>query len=273
MDNMLEVQEYKGYKIVIEYDVMPENPMKNWDMIGQEAVLERNEPIRQVLGRIEPIRQNADLLVRDGELYDEDTDDELTLTEYLQREVDAVVVVPYKLYNYGSLGVSLEEVDDSQVTPDGAFFLTEEDLKSEFGNAVDAKERAYECILAEMKVQNMYYNGDVYGYTVMEGDDALDSTWGFYGLDFEENGLLEYARDFIDFREKRRESGICPQCGERPEYLIHVYEVKTQHYHDGPKGTLEANGPERFECPRCRYVIAENGNEAKAFLKAGESRD
>ena len=123
MNNMLEAQEYKGYKIVIEYDSMPENPMKNWDMIGQEAVLGRNEPIRR----------DADLLLREDELYDEDTDDELTLTEFLQREVGAVVVVPYKLYNYGSHGVSLEEVDDSQVTPDGAFFLTEEDLKSEFG--------------------------------------------------------------------------------------------------------------------------------------------
>lgn len=266
MDSTFETQEYKGYKIVIEYDSMPENPMKNWDMLGREAVLNGHNPIRGA----------PDLYVSDDELYYEDDDgfhDEPTLSEYLQTQADAVVVVPYKLYDYRSKGTSLEEVDDSQVTPDGAFYLTEEDLKREFGNAADAKERAYECILANMKIQNMYYNGDVFGYAVMKGDDVLDSVWGFYGRDFEENGLLEYARDFIDFREKRRESGLCSQCGERPEYLIHVYEVQTQHYHDGPRGTSEMNGPERFECPRCRYVIAKNGNEAEAFLKAGESRD
>ncbi len=263
MNNTIETQEYKGYKIVVEYDQMPENPMKSWDMIGQEAVVSPNEPIRR----------NADIMLREDELYDEDSEDELTLSEYLKREADAVVVVPYKLYDCGSHGVSLEEVDDVQITPDGAFYLTEEDLKKEFGDATDARERAHECILGEMKVQNMYFNGEVFGYVVKEGDNILDSVWGFYGLDFEKNGLLEEARDFIDFREKRRESGLCPQCGERPEYLIHVYEVKTQHYHDGPKGTPEMNGPERFECPRCRYVIAENGDDAEAFLKAGESRD
>jgi hypothetical protein len=263
MDSTFETQEYKGYKIEVMTDQWPDNPMHNWSMIGQEAVLGRNEPIRL----------NADLLLSEDELYDEDADDELTLTEYLMDKKGAVIVVPYKLYDNRSQGMSLEEVDDSQVTPDGAFYLTEEDLKREFGNAADAKERAYKGILADMKIQNMYYNGDVFGYAVMDGDNVLDSVWGFYGRDFEENGLLKQARDFIDFWQKRRESGLCPQCGERPEYLMHVYEVQTQHYHDGPRGASEMNGPERFECPRCRYVIAKNGNEAEAFLKAGESRD
>jgi hypothetical protein len=257
MDNIIETHEYKGYKIVVEYDTTPENPMKNWDMIGQEAVLSPNEPIRR----------DADLLLREDELYDEDIDDELTLTEYLEKEAGAVVVVPYKLYDYRSRGVSLEEVDDSHVTPDGAFYLTEEDLKKEFGNATDSKDRARECILANMKIQNMYYNGEVYGYVVKEGDNILDSVWGFYGLDFEKSGLLEEARGFIDAWEKRRENGMCPQCGRRPEYLIHAYEVKVQYYHDGPKGRLDMNGPERFECPQCRYVIARDKDKARVFLE------
>lgn len=255
MDNIIETQEYKGYKIVIEYDDTPENPMKNWDMIGREAILKNRDSITG----------KPDLVLWVDELWDEDIDDELTLTEYLEREAGAVVVVPYKLYDGGSHGVSLEEVDD--ILADGAFFLTEEDLKREFGNVEDAKERARECILANMKIQTMYYNGEVFGYVVKEGDDVLDSLWGFYGLDFEKNGLLEEARGFIDAWERRRENGICPRCGKKPEYLIHAYEVQVQYYHDGPRGTLEANGPERFECPKCRYVITKNGNEAKAFLE------
>jgi len=255
MDNIIETHEYKGYKIEIVYDQMPENPMKNWDIIGREAVLKNRDSITG----------KPDLILWVDELYDEDIDDELTITEYLKREAGAVVVVPYKLYDCGSRGMLLEEVDDAQA--DGAFYLTEEDLEKEFGNVENARERARECILAEMKVQNMYYNGEVYGYAVKEGNDVLDSVWGFYGLDFEKSGLLEEARSFIDFWEDRRENGLCPQCGKRPEYLVHVYKVQAQYYHDGPKGTPEMNGPERFECPRCRYVIARNRDKAKAFLE------
>lgn len=42
---------------------------------------------------------------------------------------------------------------------------------------------------------NQYLSGDVYYYNV---DEANESCGGFYGHDFEENGLLEYARNAID---------------------------------------------------------------------------
>jgi len=42
--------------------------------------------------------------------------------------------------------------------------------------------------------------GDVYGYTLEDenGDELIDSCWGFYGSDHQESGLLEGAQNAID---------------------------------------------------------------------------
>ena len=48
---------------------------------------------------------------------------------------------------------------------------------------------------SELSTYSSYVNGDVYGYMI---EEINDSCYGFYGYNFEKNGLLDYARDAID---------------------------------------------------------------------------
>lgn len=48
------------------------------------------------------------------------------------------------------------------------------------------------------KTYTHWCNGDVYGYTVELDGDQIDSCYGFYGSDLEENGLLGQAQSVID---------------------------------------------------------------------------
>lgn len=271
MDDAFETQEYKGYRIAIDIDQSPLSPMKDWDMLGQEAVLN---------GR-EAMRGEADLYPSDDDLCD-DEGHERTLSEYLQAEHSAVVIVPYKLHDYGSQGMRLEEVDDAEITPDGAFFLTAEGLKSEYGDEPEAELKVYRCILADMEVQNQYYRGEVFGYVIedSQGRELDDSCWGFYGYDFERNGLLESARNVIDVlvseeeeRQKLIAQGLCPVCKKVPMYpLRHVVTGTRYADYDGSYSdeSFKADGEGEYLCPECQTVLARSRADADAFIRAGE---
>ena len=44
---------------------------------------------------------------------------------------------------------------------------------------------------AEVEDYSNYINGSVYGYVLEDNDgEELDSCWGFYGFDWETNGLM-----------------------------------------------------------------------------------
>ncbi len=47
-------------------------------------------------------------------------------------------------------------------------------------------------LLAEVEVYDQYLRGEVFGFTLedIEGNE-IDSCWGFFGSDFQENGLLD----------------------------------------------------------------------------------
>lgn len=42
-----------------------------------------------------------------------------------------------------------------------------------------------------------YVDGEVFGFVVQNSEGEMDSVWGFYGMDFEKNGMLNYIRDAI----------------------------------------------------------------------------
>jgi len=67
-----------------------------------------------------------------------------------------------------------------------------------------------EVLESEVSVFNQYINGDVYGYSISrisecgccgsQDEELIDSCTGFYGMDFEDNGMLS------SIEEKYRES-------------------------------------------------------------------
>lgn len=69
--------------------------------------------------------------------------------------------------------------------------------KEEVDNKAHGKALAAQCVEA----WNQYLSGEIYGYTITNGDDEglVDSCWGFYGpWDNVEYGALQQAKAFID---------------------------------------------------------------------------
>ena len=67
------------------------------------------------------------------------------------------------------------------------------------------KETLTGYIKAEIKEYEDYCNSNCFRFEIAEGDDE-DCMGGFYGDDFENNGLMEYAKDSINSYLKTKEN-------------------------------------------------------------------
>lgn len=128
---------------------------------------------------------------------------------------DNMICLPLYLYDHSGITMSTGSFNDpwdsGQV---GWIFCTKEDIKREYGEVTEETiKRAIECLEAEVKVYDQYLTGDVYwfkvdkflggsiGDTPVKPDEVLDddtfweetdSCGGFYGYDYDENGMKDY---------------------------------------------------------------------------------
>lgn len=98
---------------------------------------------------------------------------------------DELVIMPVSIYDHSGVSIWLGSPtcmwDSGQV---GFMYLTKKDALRELGNCTEEnwKERAMECMEAEMEVYNCYISGDVYGFVIEDEDEnEIDSCWGYYG--------------------------------------------------------------------------------------------
>lgn len=76
----------------------------------------------------------------------------------------------------------------------GVIFITKEEVVKNFGDfSEESIAKAEKCLQAEVSLYDDYVQGNVYGFRVLDGDNEIDSCWGFYGCDHKESGLLEAA--------------------------------------------------------------------------------
>lgn len=178
----------------------------------------------------------------DGKLHDEyiqadsTDDDEDAIAEEMAEEFDNgeklllieesgdVAILPISLYDHSGitmwLGSTIGHVD-SQWDCSGVGFSYIEKFTAESEGMLDPGEKfdhdwkkwAYDCMEAEMYVYDKYLRGDVYGYMIEDEDGFKDGgCWGFFGSDFDENGLMESAKNEIDYdiqaEEKKRKENI-----------------------------------------------------------------
>jgi len=186
---------YKDHEIKIVIDDSPANPRTNWDNLGTMVCF-----------------RNYNLGDKDHG-YDKDE-----LLELVARK--DVIALPVYMYEHG--GIVLQTTpfscrDSGQV---GFIYIIKkraiEEMADRIGNTNKLKswkyitkkrlERIKDVLRSEVETYSQYINGDVYGYIVAnDDDDHIDSCWGFYGYDFENNGLMEYARNVIDCLDSVRE--------------------------------------------------------------------
>lgn len=109
------------------------------------------------------------------------------------------VILPVSTYEHGGISVFVGMPDDHfdgqwDCSFQGFIIAEKEDIEKEYGTGPDVKEKVADVLEGEIKDLDTYLNGDVYGFVEYDEKGVeVDSCWGFYGDDFEQNGLFDYS--------------------------------------------------------------------------------
>jgi len=195
MENSIE---YKGYKISILPDTCAEDPRTAFDNQGTMACFAK----RHTLGDSKKVHL----------IDSEDFNGWAEMRKYIEKELDAAVVLPIYMYSHGGETISTSPFscpwDSGQI---GFIFISKEKVREEYSVKRISKElleKVTKILQSEVETYDQYITGDVYGYKIMNNqdeDEEIDSCWGFYGSEHEKSGLLEYAKNAIDCQIKERE--------------------------------------------------------------------
>lgn len=208
-------------KLEIWSDPDPMNPRTDWDNAGTMVCFHR----RYQLGDVKTGQNGTTGLIPHTNVrYDNSSDGADAFVEWAQEQLKAgnLVIASLDLYDHSGITMKICSWDedafgtgrtgwDSGIV--GWIFITKDKAISEFAvkEGQDWKERARECLKAEVDVYDDYLCGDVYGFTLSRlsayttiengvervnyNSDAeweeVDSCGGYYGWDSEKSGLLE----------------------------------------------------------------------------------
>lgn len=106
------------------------------------------------------------------------------------------VILPLYLYDHSGITISTTPFscpwDSGQV---GWIYVSKEKIRQEgYGQKVTKKiiEKIKDILKAEIKTYDQYLTGEVFSFIVEENGEIVDSCGGFYGRDWEENGIKDY---------------------------------------------------------------------------------
>lgn len=226
MTNVVETINYEGFNINIHRDTFAGNPWNEWDGLP---------PILVCFGRDGEYKSNdfPDIPVFTRQQIKENLPDILRITGcnslfQLCREwkdfhnwysvEDTVNDLLFELVD-GELNISdrlalMEKV----FTMAGVTVLYT--IKSDYGQSDESdilivatpewqkcagnNQITIEALEEYAELYAAWAYGDVYGYEINDSDGKeLESTWGFYGSDHEESGLLKCARNYIDYARRK----------------------------------------------------------------------
>lgn len=181
--------EYRGHKIVSYYDPEPMNPRTEWDNFGTMICLHKKYSLGD---------EGHGMNSGDFDSWEE-------MKSWLEKERDAVVILPLYLYDHSGITMNTGGFscrwDSGQV---GFIYVSRDTILEEFNRKRLSKNmiaRATEILENEVKVYDQYLRGEVYGFQV-EGPECHDSVWGFYG---DEAYMIEEAKGCIDASIKQLE--------------------------------------------------------------------
>jgi len=181
-----EINEDKRLRIVHEYD-NAEDP-RNWDNLGTMVCWHSR--------------------YRLGDDHDLNSPDDFNMSSE-----DYAIVLPLYLYDHSGITISTQPFscrwDSGQI---GWIYVTKAKLREDYGvKRITAKvlEQAEACLLAEVETYDLFIRGEVYGFILEERENCqdcghdewnhADSCFGFYGDDWENNGLLGHLdKDVAD---------------------------------------------------------------------------
>jgi len=167
-------------------DEWAESP-REWDNLGTMAIFHRRYDF--------------------GDKVNFSSDDFNSWTEmekYLINDLDAAVILPIYMYDHSGITINTTGFscpwDSGQV---GFIYVTKQEVRDNYKVkriTNKLRDRVEKVLQDEVKTMDYYVTGEVYGYQVIkrsleEGqvrEEILDSCSGFYGDDFEKNGIADY---------------------------------------------------------------------------------
>ena len=175
MSDIYKSEKINGYTVNVSVDPFPDNP-RNWDNLGVMYFEKmRNWNFQDVTIPEYWIDEN-------GESWD--ISDQDSFEAWRGSEGDRLAIV-LPIYVYEHSGIVLRT---RQTTPagriSGYIVVTEDKLLKEYGKIDDeTKKTATEVLSSEVDIYSAYVNGDVYYSEVLDGEETIDSSGGFYDLD------------------------------------------------------------------------------------------
>lgn len=128
---------------------------------------------------------------------------------YLLEKHANIIALPLYLFEHSGITMSTASFNDCWDSGQVGWIYTDKEtilsqrykLKNSKGNLIKItkrnwKEAAYQNLKKEVKVYNMYLQGEVYGIIIEEYDtdfeefDEIDSCWGFYDDSYDEEEIL-----------------------------------------------------------------------------------
>jgi hypothetical protein len=173
MNNLVETIEHRSHTIEIYYDESPESP-REWDNIGTIMT-----------------KENSRILNNESDIGEEELD------ELIEQDKAHAI----DIYAYSHCGTIISTSPFSCPWDSGKagyIYVTKEKWESEGRENWEDKKELDRHLKCEIETLDKYMQGDVYGYVIKEGEDELDSCWGFYGLDHcitEAKSLVDYWLD------------------------------------------------------------------------------
>jgi hypothetical protein len=139
--------------------------------------------------------------------------------DFMEKDIikneNPLVILPLYLYDHSGITISTKPFDCRWDSGQIGFIIV---TKKEIKNTYDIKrctkkwyDKGVRIIENEVKTYDDYLTGQVYGYTLYEDDNEVDSCCGFYGDDFWTNGISDnIGKNMIDVlrSELEKEFGV-----------------------------------------------------------------
>ena len=217
MENPLETIIYRGHQIKIYPDEIAENPLTEWDIACQFAFENSHRYSIEGAETFDDPAEFKATLVDDNASHTSNAADERSpkLNYYIEEIEDILsenmrADAPETVETYINhivdqhlerLGILIIEISIGRYL-DGFAYMLPEQVK-EFGS----EDKAIAYMEATVETVSQWADGEVYGYVIEPTErnrkiNCQDSCYGFYGWDYEKSGLLDAAKEAINYEIK-----------------------------------------------------------------------
>jgi len=171
-DQAIDEFEHNGLTVKVYPDFDPINP-REWANIGHMVCFHRRYKL--------------------GDNHDFDPE---TLLEFVAD--DDVIALPLYLYDHSGITMNTRGFycpwDSGMV---GYIYVTKDEARKAWGKkrlSAKTRKQVVAALQSEVEVYDLYIRGAVYGFVAScpVCGKELDSCWGFYGSDYDENGMTDH---------------------------------------------------------------------------------